>query len=103
MIQKKFSKKEVVLGISLAVIVIFILSFYIWHQAESIRLGYSAQKLESKIQQLSKDIEKLETIKSSLLSLEKVERIAIQDLHMQPADQSRIIFFDFEAGVSEKR
>ncbi|MCJ7679266.1 MAG: cell division protein FtsL [Candidatus Aminicenantes bacterium] len=103
MIQKKFSKKEVVLGISLAVIVIFVLSFYIWHQVESIRLGYDARKLERKIQQLSKDIEKLETVKSSLLSLEKVERIAIQDLHMQPADQSRIFFFDFEAEVSEKR
>ncbi|MBU4203475.1 MAG: cell division protein FtsL [Acidobacteria bacterium] len=102
MIQKKFSKKEVVLGISLAVIVIFVLSFYIWHQVESIRLGYNARKQESEIQQLKKDIEKLETIKSSLLSLEKVEWIAIRDLHMRPADQSRIFFFDFEAGIREK-
>ena len=44
MIQKKFSRKEVVLGISLAVIVIFVLSFYIWHQVESIRLGYNARR-----------------------------------------------------------
>ena len=95
MIQKKFSRKQVVLGISLAVIVIFVLSFYIWHQVESIRLGYEARKLESAIQRLHKDIEKLETIKSSYLSLEKVERIAMETLNMRPADPSRIFYVDF--------
>ena len=91
MIQKKFSKKQITLGISAAVIVIFSLSFYIWHQTESIRLGYEARELEYQIHTLQKDINKLETIKASYLALERVEKIAKEQLKLSPPRKNQII------------
>ena len=48
MVSRKFTRKEIVLITSITLFILGILTFYIWHQAESIRLGYEVQELEEK-------------------------------------------------------
>lgn len=95
MVRKKISKKEVLVGIAWTIIVILILTFYIWNQIESIRLGYAIGDLEMKIQNLEKDVEKFETIKSALLSLDNVERTAKEKLKLQKPKKEQIVYDNF--------
>jgi len=95
MVRKKISKKEVVVGIAWTIIVILILTFYIWNQIESIRLGYAIGDLEMKLQNLEKDVEKFETIKSALLSLDNVERTAKEKLKLQKPKKEQIVYDNF--------
>ena len=91
MIRKKITKKEILIGIVSTLVIITLLTFYIWHQAETIRLGYKTQELEEDISNLKKEIEQLEAEKSSLLSLERVERIARKTLKMKPPEEQQIL------------
>ncbi len=91
MVRKKFSKAQIILGISCTIVLTFFLIFYIWHQAESIRLGYKTRQLEEEILSLKKEIEKLEVKKSSLLSLERVEKIAREELKLTSPEKEQII------------
>lgn len=95
MVRKKISKKEVLVGIAWTITVILILTFYIWNQIESIRLGYAIGNLEVKLQDLEKEIEKSETTKSSLLSLDKVEPIAKEKLKLQKPREEQIVYDNF--------
>ena len=91
MIRKKITKKEILIGIVSTLVIITLLTFYIWHQAETIRLGYKTQELEEDISNLKKEIEQLEAEKSSLLSLERVERIARKKLKMKPPEEQQVL------------
>lgn len=95
MVRKKFNKKEIIIGVAWATIVLIVLTFYIWNQVESVRLGYKIGKLEENLQTLGKDVEKLEAKKSSLLSLERVERIAKDKLKLEKPKKEQVIYDDF--------
>jgi cell division protein FtsL len=84
------------------VFVIALLTFYIWHQAESIRLGYQTRELEDDIASIKKDIEQLEAEKASLLSLERVERIATQTLKMRPPEDKQIAYLESTERTKEQ-
>jgi cell division protein FtsL len=90
MIRKKITKKEILIGVVSILFIITLLTFYIWHQAETVRLGYKTQELEADISNLKKEIEQLEAEKASLLSLERVERIAKSKLKMKPPEEHQI-------------
>ncbi len=92
MVSKKFTKKQIAIGILCMVFVIALLTFYIWHQTESIRLGYQTRELEDDVSSIKKDIEELEAEKAALLSLERVEKIATQTLKMRPPENEQIIY-----------
>jgi cell division protein FtsL len=94
MVSKKFTKKQIALGILCMVFIIALLTFYIWHQAESIRLGYQTRELEEDIASIKKDIEQLEAEKASLLSLDRVEKIATQTLKMRPPEDKQIAYLE---------
>jgi cell division protein FtsL len=96
MVRKKFTKKEITLVITCTLFIISILTFYIWHQVEAVRLGYEINRLEEKIQKLKIEVEELETTKASLLSLEKVERIAKEKLKMVKTQENRKVYEDFK-------
>ncbi len=81
-----------ILSIFAGFFVIFFLIFYIWHQAESVRIGYKTKDLEDEIARLNGDIEQLETQKASLLSLDRVEQMAKQELRMALPSEKQIIF-----------
>ena len=80
------------LSIFAGLFIIFFLTFYIWHQAESVRIGYKTKDLEWEIDRLKGDIEQLETQKASLLSLDRVEQMAYQELGMVLPKEKQIIF-----------
>jgi cell division protein FtsL len=91
MVRKKFRKKEIMLVVAFTVIVVFVLSFYIWHQMESVRIGYTINELKKKIKELSEEVEKLEAKKSQLLSLERVEKVAKEELDLAEPREDQII------------
>jgi len=82
--------------ITCTVFIIAILTFYIWHQVEAVRIGYEINRLEEKVQKLKIEVEELETTKASLLSLEKVERIAKEKLKMVKTEDNQKVYEDFK-------
>ncbi len=95
MVRKKYTKKEIILVVFCIIIVISILTFYIWHQMESVRIGYKIGELEEKVLNLRKEVEKLETKKSTLLSLERVEKIAKEELNLVEPKEEQLVYDEF--------
>ncbi len=95
MVRKKYTTKEIVLFVSCTIIVIFILTFYIWHQMESIRIGYEIGKLEEKVLTLGREVDELEAEKSSLLSLDRVEKIAKEELNLVEPKKEQLVYDEF--------
>ena len=96
MVRKKFNKKEIIIGIACTLFALLILSLYVWHQTESVSLGYSTAELEHRIIQLEKEVEKLETVKSNLLRLERVEKIAREKLKFSEPKEEQIVYHDID-------
>jgi len=95
MIRKKISKRLIIFGIAGGIFAIFILTFYIWHQMESIRIGYEIGKLEERVADLEEEVKSLQVRKSSLLSLERVEKIAKKELKLVTPNKEQLIYEDF--------
>ena len=95
MVRKKYSKRELIIGLTCAAALILILTFYIWHQMEYVRIGYEIGELEEEVLALRKDVETLETDKSFLLSLDRVEKIAKEELKLEKAKAEQIVYDDF--------
>ena len=95
MVRKKYTTKEIMLFVSCTIIVIFILTFYIWHQMESIRIGYEIGKLEEKVLTLRREVDELQTEKSSLLSLDRVEKIAKEELNLVEPKKEQLVYDEF--------
>ena len=72
MVRKKLNKKELAAGGLACLMIILILTFYLWHITENVRLGYDIGRGESQLQALQNEINKLETKKAALLSLDPV-------------------------------
>jgi len=96
MVRKKLNKKEILMGLVLTVLAMLVLIFYVWNQIESVRLGYKIGQLEERFLTLRKEVEKLEAEKSSLLALEKIEKIAKQKLKMDKVKKEQIIYDEFK-------
>ncbi|MCK4363236.1 MAG: cell division protein FtsL [Candidatus Aminicenantes bacterium] len=95
MVRKKYTTKEIMLFVSCTIIVIFILTFYIWHQMESIRIGYEIGKLEEKVLTLGRQVGELQTEKSFLLSLDRVEKIAKEELNLVEPKKEQLVYDEF--------
>ena len=91
MVRRKFKARDIALGLVAAAVVVLILMFYIWHQVESIRLGYRILELESELQTLEQEIDTLETRRAGLLAPDRVERIAREELGYTEVSADRII------------
>jgi cell division protein FtsL len=102
-VRKKFKKSEIALGLFFILTVVVILTFYIWHQIESVRLGYQINNLEAQVIALNKEVEELEAKKSSLLSLDNVERIAKKELKLKPAQEDQIIYAELGKGSGKEK
>lgn len=83
------------LFVSCTIIVIFIMTFYIWHQMESIRIGYEIGKLEEKVLTLRRQVGELQTEKSFLLSLDRVEKIAKEELNLVEPKKEQLVYDEF--------
>lgn len=88
MVRAKWQPREIFLGIGIFAAIILILTFYVWHQTEAVRLGLKIRDCEDRIKSVREDIQKLEIKKASLLSPQRVEKIARESLGLaDPADQ----------------
>ncbi len=83
------------LFVSCTIIVISILTFYIWHQMESIRIGYEIGTLEEKVLTLGRQVDELQTEKSYLLSLDRVEKIAKEELNLVEPKKEQLGYDEF--------
>ncbi|MFW6131728.1 MAG: cell division protein FtsL [Candidatus Aminicenantaceae bacterium] len=95
MVRKKIHKKDLFIGLSVALIIVFFLTFYIWHLIESTRIGYKLNTLETELISLQEKVEKLETKKSALLSLKRVEKIAKEKLELVEPKDKQIYYIKF--------
>lgn len=92
MVRKKYARREILLGGACIVLVIGTLTFYIWQQSVLISLGYKTSEQEKVKARLEEDIRKLDTVKASLLALDKVEKIARDELRLASPRRDQLIY-----------
>lgn len=92
MVRRKWSSRGIVLGAVLLVTVVGILTFYVWYQTESVKLGIDIGKSEDKIRELEKTIETLELRKAALLDPGRVEKIARESLGLVDPKDDDVIY-----------
>ncbi len=101
MVKKRFQKKDILLAVASIVLAIGFLTFYLWHQAALITLGYKISRLEEKISRLEEEIRGLEIKKTSLLSLDKVETIAREKLGLTEPKKDQVLYLDIKNNDDE--
>jgi cell division protein FtsL len=80
MVRRKGSLKGIAFAAALAVAIIGILTFYVWYQTESVKLGIDIGRSDAKIRELEEAVEALKLRKAELLNPGRVERIARESL-----------------------
>lgn len=95
MVRKKLNRKEISRWVLASVITIMTLTFYLWHITENIRIGYEIGRGEGRLQTLKEEIKSLETQKAALRSLDRVEKIAREELGMTDTRDDQIIYKDW--------
>lgn len=95
MVHKKRTKKEIALGALASLIIVLILTFYLWHITENTRLGYAIGSCENELKALQEGVQKLEARKAALLSLERIEKIAREKLGLAEPRPDQVIYEDF--------
>lgn len=91
MVRRKWSLKGIALGAALAAAAIGILTFYVWYQTESVKLGLDIGRSDKRIRELEESIEALKLRRAALLDPGRVERIARDKLGLvEPIDDDII-------------
>ena len=85
---------EIALGMAFLLLVVAILIFYIWYQTEAVHLGYKIGELRGRVLKLKEDIRTLEAQKASLLSLQRIEGLARNELKLTDPKEDQIIYGD---------
>ncbi len=97
MIRRKWSPREIALGAAFLMALVGLLTFYVWYQTEAVRLGVEIGKREEEIKALKNDILRLELRKAALLTPERVDKIAREDLGLVDPKLGEIIYGDARA------
>jgi cell division protein FtsL len=92
MVRKKYSWKKFLLGAGLGILFLGNITFYIWYQSESIRLGYRIHDLETQAEKRREEIKQLEAKKEALLSPDRIDRLAREELKLQDIEPDQVIF-----------
>jgi cell division protein FtsL len=92
MVRRKWSPKGIALGAALLVAVIGTLTFYVWYQTESVKLGIDIGKSEDRIRELEQAIETLKMRKAALLDPARVEKIARESLGLIDPKDDEVIY-----------
>jgi len=94
MVRRKFKKKDIALGVLFTLTAISIFTFYLWHQAQSFKLGIETADLKNQVKTIKKEVDELEAKKSYLLSLYRVETIAKEELLLKATKKEQIIYLE---------
>jgi cell division protein FtsL len=92
MVRRKWSPRGIALGAALLVTVVGILTFYVWYQTESVKLGIDIGKSEDRIRELEQAIETLKMHKAALLDPARVEKIARESLGLVDPKDDEVIY-----------
>ena len=92
MVRRKWSPRGIALGAALLVAVMGTLTFYVWYQTESVKLGIDIGGNEDRIRELEQAIEALKTRKASLLDPARVEKIARESLGLIDPNDNEVIY-----------
>jgi len=92
MVHRRYGLKEIALGAGFILLLIVILTFYIWYQTEAIQLGYRIGELEVRINRVKEDIKRLEAKRSELLSLRRIEGIARGELGLVDPAPGQVLY-----------
>jgi cell division protein FtsL len=92
MVRRKWSPRGVALGAALLVTVVGILTFYVWYQTESVKLGIDIGKSADRIRELEQAIETLKLRKAALLDPARVEKIARESLGLVDPKDDEVIY-----------
>jgi cell division protein FtsL len=87
MVRRKWSLKGLALAAAFSLAAIGVLTFYVWYQTESVKLGLDIANGERRISELETAIEALKLRRAELLDPGRVESIARGKLGLiDPAD-----------------
>ena len=87
MVRRKWNLKGIAVGAGLAAAAIGVLTFYVWYQTESVKLGLDIDRCERRIREVEESIEALKLERARLLDPSRVETIAREKLGLvEPAD-----------------
>jgi cell division protein FtsL len=92
MVRRKWSLKGVALGAAVALAAVGVLTFYVWYQTESVKLGLDLNKYDLRIRELEKSIEALKLRRAALLDPGRVERIAREQLGLADPPNGDVVF-----------
>jgi cell division protein FtsL len=68
----------------------FVLSFYVWQQTQSTRLGYSVDKLRKECEKWEQENKDLRFKVNCLLSMERLDKVAKEKQLVTPDEKSTI-------------
>jgi cell division protein FtsL len=94
MVRKKIPRRYVLFGAAAFILILAILTFYLWHLTETARLGLAERDLEVQLARLRDEVRSLEAKKAALLSLERVEKVAREELHLTEPRTGQIVYED---------
>ncbi len=87
MVHRKWNLKGLAVGGALAAAAIGLLTFYVWYQTESVKLGLDIDRRDKQIREVQESIEALKLERARLLDPARVEKIAREQLGLvEPAD-----------------
>ena len=97
MVRRKWSLKGIAIGAAFAAAGIGILTFYVWYQTESVKLGLDIARCDQRIRELEVAIEALKLRRAELVDPGRIETIAREKLGLvEPADGD-IVFRKLDA------
>lgn len=102
MVRKSWTTREIALAAAFTLVLLAILTLYIWYQTESVRLGYQIDQLQDQIAELKETLRKLEAEKSKLLALDRVDETARRELGLTDPRPGQIIYEEPPAGAPRK-
>jgi cell division protein FtsL len=103
MVHRSYGLKEIALTSGFVLLLLVILTFYIWYQSEAIQLGYRIAELESRVARVRKDIKRLEAKRSELLSLRRIEGIARDNLGLVDPAPGQVLYEGRDLGTKKER
>ncbi|MBN2200198.1 MAG: cell division protein FtsL [Candidatus Aminicenantes bacterium] len=92
MVRRKRDRAALFLTVLAVTLAAAALTFYLWHLNEMTGIGYSIARIEEEISRMKEEVRGLETRKAELLSLERVERIAREQLGLTDARPGQVRF-----------
>jgi len=92
MVRRQYSLRQIAAWSALALLVVAVLTFYLWHLNENTRLGWDSARLETERLQVREQVERLQARRAQLLAPDRVEKIAKSELKMAEPRTDQIVF-----------